>query len=75
MSELEDRLSTLLSNRGKKLVDLARDLTVNKGTVSRWNEKGVPHNRLQAVEDATGISACDLRPDLAHLFVKSKVPQ
>jgi transcriptional regulator with XRE-family HTH domain len=72
MTQLADRLSGLLENRGKRLADLARQLRVNKGTVSRWNEKGVPHNRLQAVEDATGIPPCDLRPDLAHLFVKAR---
>lgn len=75
MTQLDGLLSTLLSNRGKRLAALSRDLRVNKGTVSRWNEKGVPHNRLQAVENATGISACDLRPDLAHLFVKTRSAQ
>jgi transcriptional regulator with XRE-family HTH domain len=72
MTQLADRLSGLLENRGKRLADLARQLRVNKGTVSRWNERGVPHKRLQEVEDATGIPPCDLRPDLAHLFVKAR---
>lgn len=70
---LEDRLAHLLDNRGKRLADLARKLQVNKATVTRWNKKGVPPSRLQEVEDAFGISACDARPDLAHLFVKERV--
>jgi hypothetical protein len=63
-------LADLLSNRGKCLSDLARTLKVNKATVSRWNKNGVPHTRLGDVENATGIPACDIRPDLAHLFMK-----
>ena len=65
-------LAQLLGNRGLRLIDLAEKLHVNKGTVSRWNKKGVPDERLSEVEDATGIPACDLRPDLARIFVKQK---
>jgi hypothetical protein len=65
-------LADLLDNRGMRLVDLARKLRVNKATVTRWNKNGVPHTRIGDVEHATGISACDLRPDLAHLFVKAR---
>lgn len=72
MTQLADRLAGLLENRGKRLSDLARQLHVNKATVTRWNKNGVPPKRLQAVEEAIGISACDLRPDLAHLFVKAR---
>jgi hypothetical protein len=65
-------LADLLENRGLRLIDLAEKLRVNKGTVSRWNKNGVPDERLSAVEDATGIPACDLRPDLARIFAKQK---
>jgi transcriptional regulator with XRE-family HTH domain len=66
-------LAELLKNRGMTLSDLARAMNVDKGTVSRWNKNGVPPKHLQAVEDAVGIAPCDVRPDLAHLFVKSRV--
>jgi DNA-binding transcriptional regulator YdaS (Cro superfamily) len=64
-----NRLRTLLKNRGHSLTDLARALAVNKGTVSRWNKNEVPVERLEAIESKTGISKCDMRPDLASMFV------
>jgi transcriptional regulator with XRE-family HTH domain len=66
-------LAGLLENRGMRLADLARKLKVNKATVTRWNKKGVPHTRIGDVEHATGIAACDIRPDLAHLFAKARI--
>ena len=63
-----NNLSHLLRSRGMKLVDLARKLEVNKATVSRWSQKEVPTNRLASVEEATGISVRELRPDLASVF-------
>lgn len=66
-------LASLLKNRGQTLSDLARELKVNKATVSRWNKKKVPTERVSAIEQATGIAMCDLRPDLATMFsVKPK---
>ena len=65
-------LATLLRNRGRNLSDLARALKVNKATVTRWNVKGVPHDRLTDVERETGIAACDLRPELARIFVSGQ---
>ena len=64
-------LQQLLRHRGKTLSDLARELQVNKATVTRWNKKGVPHTRLSEVEDKTGIPACDIRPDFALVFLKT----
>lgn len=61
-------LAALLKNRGKRLSGLAKDLSVNKGTVSRWSKNGVPVDRLSEVEKATGIPACDLRPDVARVM-------
>jgi DNA-binding transcriptional regulator YdaS (Cro superfamily) len=61
-------LATLLKNRGQTLSDLARELKVNKATVSRWNKKKIPTDRISAIEKATGIAMCDLRPDLATMF-------
>jgi transcriptional regulator with XRE-family HTH domain len=68
-------LAALLKNRGMRLIDLARELEVDKATVSRWNANGVPHKRLEDVEIATGIPACDIRPDFARVFVKKAKPQ
>lgn len=65
-------LAELLQHRGMRLIDLARQLDVNKGTVSRWNSDGVPPERLEEVERVTGIPACDIRPDLAQLFIKPR---
>lgn len=62
-------LATLLKNRGQTLSGLARKIKVNKGTVSRWNKDKVPTDRLNAIEEATGIAKCDLRPDLASMFI------
>lgn len=66
------RLATLLKNRDMKLIDLARKLNVNKATVSRWNEKEVPSDRLADIERETGIAPCDLRPDLASVFARAE---
>jgi hypothetical protein len=65
-------LAELLRHRGKNLSDLARALRVNKATVSRWNEKGVPLKRVADVEKKTGIPACDIRPDFALVFIKPR---
>ena len=67
-------LAELLKHRGKNLSDLARELRVNKATVSRWNKNGVPHTRLAVIEEKTGIPACDIRPDFALVFLKTRGP-
>lgn len=56
-------LAELLSVKGKNLSDLARELGVNKGTVTRWAQKTVPLTRVYQVEEKTGISRHELRPD------------
>lgn len=61
-------LATLLANRNLRLIDLARKLKVNKGTVTRWAQRQVPFEQLEAIERETGIAPCDLRPDLANVF-------
>ena len=52
-----------LQAKGLQITGLARDLGVDKGTVSRWNRR-VPAERVLDVERVTGISRCVLRPDL-----------
>jgi DNA-binding transcriptional regulator YdaS (Cro superfamily) len=44
------------------LVALARALGVTVQAVSQWDR--VPSERVLAVEAASGVSRCDLRPDL-----------
>lgn len=61
-------LPALLAERGLRAIDLARLLDVDKSTVSRWSEDGVPVHRVLQVERATGISRSKLRPDLAKMF-------
>ncbi len=56
-------LAELLKTRGKSLSDLARELDVNKATVTRWSQKSVPLTRVYQVEEKTGISRNELRPD------------
>lgn len=57
------RLSELLREKDLKLVDLARKLGIDKGTVTRWGQNGVPLNRVLDVERETGIPRQKLRPD------------
>lgn len=57
-------LSSLLRPRQLRLADLARGIGVNKSTVTRWDRRNVPAERVLDVERITGISRHDLRPDL-----------
>ncbi|MCX5495403.1 YdaS family helix-turn-helix protein [Kaistia dalseonensis] len=57
-------LASLLAPRGLRLIDVARAVSVNKATVTRWAQKHVPAERVLEVERITGISRHDLRPDL-----------
>ncbi len=66
-------LSALLNARQLKLADLARALKVDKATVTRWSQRGVPAERVAEVSKATGIAACDLRPDLAKTFARPDI--
>lgn len=59
----ETRLTTLLKAQGLRLIDLARKLEVDKGTVTRWSIKEVPLTRVFDVERVTGIPREELRPD------------
>ena len=43
---------------------LARALAIRQSSVSRWGVRGVPAERVLGVEQITGISRHDLRPDL-----------
>jgi len=56
-------LYPLLAERGIRPIALARSLRVNKSTVTRWDEHGVPLVRVFQVEKETGIPREKLRPD------------
>ncbi len=64
-------LTELLKNRGLRLADVARALSVDKSTVTRWAKSQIPSDRIEQVSKATGIPANDLRPDLASVFTQS----
>jgi transcriptional regulator with XRE-family HTH domain len=68
MKANQTRLAKMLSTRDMRLADLAKALRVNKTTVSRWALGEIPTGRLEDVSKKTGISAHDLRPDLASVF-------
>ncbi len=56
-------LPALLKSKGFSLSDLARQLNVNKATVTRWAQNAVPLTRVFQVEKQTGIPREQLRPD------------
>ena len=64
MKSLYDQLTA----KNIKPIALAAALEVDRATVSRWNKRKVPAERVRSVAGVTGIPAHDLRPDL---FVKS----
>jgi DNA-binding transcriptional regulator YdaS (Cro superfamily) len=55
---------TKLAQKAIRPIDLARQLNVDKATVSRWMHGRIPAERVLAIEQATGISRHELRPDL-----------
>ena len=57
------RLMTLLEAKNLRLADLAHEVGVNKATVTRWSQGEVPLTRVYQVEEKTGISRHELRPD------------
>ena len=65
-------LAELLRQKQMKRVDLARLMQVDKGTVTRWAQRGIPADRLMEISEKTGIPTKELRPDLAALFSKAK---
>lgn len=58
---MEKLLEYLNSERGRR-VTLAAALEINPSAISQW--KDVPAERVLDVENITGISRHDLRPDV-----------
>lgn len=61
MSDCKEALEKAITACGG-LEGLATKLGISKQAVSQWDE--VPPLRVLAVEDASGVSRCELRPDL-----------
>ena len=53
----------LLAEHGLRPADLARKCEVEKSTVTRWAERGIPLVRVFQIEKETGIPRAKLRPD------------
>ena len=53
----------LLAEKGLRHADLARKCSVDKSTVTRWVERGVPLVRVFQIEKETGIPREKIRPD------------
>lgn len=57
-------LKNLLHERGMKLAHVARNLGVDKGTLTKWSQHRVPAEKVLNFEKLTGISRHVIRPDL-----------
>ena len=57
-------LPDLLRDRGLRMSDLARKLSLNKSTITRWSQRTIPATRAVDIERETGIPRAQLRPDL-----------
>lgn len=57
-------INALLQRYGVAAADLARKLNINKATISHWNAKRVPAERVLEIERAAGIPRYEIRPDL-----------
>jgi DNA-binding transcriptional regulator YdaS (Cro superfamily) len=68
---LKPSLKDLLKDRGLRLADLSRLAGVDKGTATRWDQGRIPAERVLDIEQMTGISRSDLRPDLYPLRSRS----
>jgi DNA-binding transcriptional regulator YdaS (Cro superfamily) len=64
LSMTKPNFRSLLAKRGMRMSDLASCMGVNRSSVTRWAQKGVPAARVIDVEKATGIKRKLLRPDL-----------
>lgn len=63
-----------LRESGVKQADIARELGVSEGTVSKWLAGLLPADRLADFARVTGIPAAELRPDLARVFAAEGAP-
>ena len=64
MIETRSPLRSYRKAEKRSLESLAAEFGVHKTTLLRWEESGVPVDRLGDVERATGIPRQELRPDI-----------
>ena len=64
MNEMASPLRSYRKAAKRSLESLAADLGVHKTTLLRWEEGGVPVDRLGDVERLTGVPRQELRPDI-----------
>lgn len=60
-------LRSVLERHGMNLAAFAKAARVNKSTVTRWVQNGIPARRLVDLERETGVPRFELRPDLYTL--------
>ena len=65
-------LSHLLHDKGLSLAALAREIGVNKSTVTRWAKRNIPAERVAEVSKVTGLKMHELRPDIFPSDTSSK---
>jgi DNA-binding transcriptional regulator YdaS (Cro superfamily) len=65
-------LKHLLYSRQMTLSAFAALAGVNKSTVTRWAQKGIPAENVVDVESRTGVPRFELRPDLYTLARPAK---
>ncbi len=56
-------LPHLLKEKGIRQAELARKLDLDRATITRWVQHEVPLVRVLQIEEATGITREELRPD------------
>ena len=65
-------LKHLLYSRQITLSEFAKRAGVNKSTVTRWAQTGVPAENVVDLEARTGVPRFELRPDLFTLAKPAK---
>ena len=65
---MKSPITRFREEKGLTLEGFGQELGVNKSTVMRWEEAGVPVDRLADVSRITGILPAELRPDLGLVF-------
>ena len=64
MTETHSLLRSYRKAAKRSLESLAAEFGVHKTTLLRWEESGVPVDRVGDVERETGIPRAKLRPDI-----------
>ena len=65
-------LKAILKAKGLNLSQAAEVVGVDKATMTRWAQGGVPADRIVEFEAKTGVSRKKVRPDL---FTRAPAPE